>query len=154
MLLEQWWTLKIEKIINTISNWPNSASKPPLWRNSPSSAHFCQKQLDGDDISNFRFHHCSYRIKIYTLGYQNRKNKKFHFWLLFRPNFYELWCNCAHVKYWLYRQPGQVRTCGASRNGVGQVGTEAFTALFGDLSQIKSYPVESIDLFYNIYKLL
>ena len=50
----------------------------------------------------------------------------------------------------IYRQPGQVRTCGASRNGVGQVGTEAFTALFGDLSQIKSYPVESIDLFYNI----
>ena len=53
-----------------------------------------------------------------------------------------------------YRQPGQVRTCGASRNGVGQVGTELFTALFGDLSQIKSYPVESIDLFINIYKLL
>ena len=47
-----------------------------------------------------------------------------------------------------YRQPGQVRTCGASRNGVGQVETEA---LFGDLNQIKSYPVESIDLFYNIY---
>ena len=36
----------------------------------------------------------------------------------------------------IYCQPGQVRTCGASRNGVGQVGTEACTAVFGDLSQI------------------
>ena len=43
---------------------------------------------------------------------------------------------------------------GKSERGGGQIGTEAFTALFGDSSQIKSYPVESIDLFYNIYKLL
>ena len=40
----------------------------------------CLKSVEDDYNSDFRFNHCSCRIKIHTLGDQTRKNKMYYFW--------------------------------------------------------------------------